>query len=54
MDDAPSPKFQAQLVGLFVEVSVNETVKGTVPEAEDDVYDATGGLITASPCTLSM
>ena len=47
MDVPPSPKFHAQLVGLFVEVSVNVAMKGIVPEVGVAVKDATGVLITA-------
>ncbi len=39
----PSPKFQLQLVGIPVEVSVNETSSGSVPLVRSAVNDATGG-----------
>ena len=43
----PSPKFQAQAVGLPVEVSVNRTGKRAVPVLTDVVNDAVGPGATA-------
>ena len=43
----PSPKFQAHVVGLFIDVSVKVTMSGIVPDAELESNDATGVLITA-------
>ena len=40
----PSPKSQAQLVGEPVEVSVNWTVSGAVPEVLSSVNDAVGAV----------
>jgi hypothetical protein len=42
VEDVPSPKSHAQDVGAPLEVSVNATATGTVPEVVDDVNDATG------------
>ena len=44
MDVPPSPKFHAQLVGLFAEVSVNVAVMGIVPEVGIAVKEVTGGF----------
>jgi hypothetical protein len=38
----PSPKFHAHEVGVLVEVSVNVTVSGAVPEVGDPIKLATG------------
>ena len=35
-------KYQFQIIGVFVEVSVNATVSGSVPEVTFVVKDATG------------
>ena len=35
--ELPSPKSQFQLVGVFVELSVNVTVNGAVPEVGEPV-----------------
>jgi hypothetical protein len=43
----PSPKLQFQAVGMFVEVSLNWTVSGTVPEVILDVKLATGATMAA-------
>jgi hypothetical protein len=44
--EPPSPKFQFQFVGVFVELSTNWTVKGAVPEVTLAVKLATGGAVT--------
>ena len=40
--ELPSPKSQLQLVGMLVELSVNVTVNGAVPEVGVPVKSATG------------
>jgi hypothetical protein len=40
----PSPKSHAHDVAPPVEVSVNETTSGTVPEVDVDVNDAVGAV----------
>ena len=40
----PSPKSHAHEVGASVEVSVNDTVTGAVPEVVDDENDAVGAV----------
>ena len=42
----PSPKSQNHEVGVFVEVSVNATERGEVPEVGVAVNPATGGGFT--------
>ena len=42
MEVVPLPKSHDQLVGLFVEVSVNLTVNGAVPDVGEAVKLATG------------
>jgi hypothetical protein len=41
-DVLPSPKFHDHAVGVFVEMSVNWTVSGVVPEVGEPVKFATG------------
>ena len=49
----PSPKFQFQAVGVFVEVSENLTVNGIVPEVGVALKFATGaGTITVMKLVL--
>ena len=48
----PSPKSQLQPVGLPVEVSVNETVSGTVPLVGLALKEATGGTAGALTVTV--
>ena len=43
----PSPKFQLHDVGVLVEVSVNWTANGVVPEVADCEKSATGGAVAA-------
>ena len=50
----PSPKSHAQLVGLFVEVSVKVTSKGTLPNGVEDVNKAVGVRITTGAETESI
>ena len=42
--ESPSPKFQSQVVGEPVDVSLNFTVRGAVPEVGDAVNKATSGV----------
>ena len=44
----PSPKFQSQVVGDPVDVSVNCTVRGAVPEVVEGVNEATRGVADAA------
>ena len=45
VDVPPSPKFQFQLVGVPVDVSVNVTESGAVPEVGVPVKLATDGCV---------
>ena len=38
----PSPKFQLQLVGVLIELSMNVTVSGFVPDVGEPEKPATG------------
>jgi hypothetical protein len=42
LNHVPSPKFQFHEVGEPVDVSVNDTVRGAVPDVISGVNDATG------------
>ena len=44
MLDEPSPNDQSHDVGVLDEVSLNRTVKGTIPDVMSAVNDATGEL----------
>lgn len=48
MLELPSPKFQFQLVGVLIEVSVNATVSGAAPELGVPTKLATGGAVTVT------
>jgi len=58
LDVLPSPKFQDQLVGLFDEESVNETVKLALPLTGEPVKLATGAgkltVIVIEPVALEL
>ena len=43
--ESPSPKFQSHVVGDPVDVSVNCTVRGAVPDEVDAVNKATNGVV---------
>jgi len=45
--DDPSPNDQFQIVGVLVELSVNVTVNGAVPDVGELVKLATGSAETA-------
>jgi len=48
----PSPKSQLHDVGVLVELSVNATVNGAVPEVGEPVKEATGAGIDVEICPI--